>query len=121
MKVALLSRYVLHADETPVPMLKPGLKRTHRAYLWSYSSSEYDELPVVVYDFAEGCSGQHARKFLGSWSGKLVCDDYSGYKALFEGGVIEVGCMAHARLKLRDLYANHRSEIGVERLASRNG
>ena len=29
LKVALLSRSVLHADETPVPMLKPGLKRTH--------------------------------------------------------------------------------------------
>ena len=116
MKVTLLSRSVLHADETPVPMLKPGLKRTHKAYLWSYSSSEYDELPVVIYDFAEGRGGQYAREFLGSWSGKLVCDDYVGYKALFEQGVIEVGCMAHARRKLHDLYANHRSEIAEEGL-----
>jgi len=30
-------------------------------------------------------------------SGKLVCDDYSGYKALFKRGVIEAGCLAHAR------------------------
>ena len=37
MKALLLTRPVLHADETPVPMLKPGLGRTHRAYLWSYS------------------------------------------------------------------------------------
>jgi transposase len=116
LKVALLSRSVLHADETPVPMLKPGLKRTHKAYLWSYSSSEYDELPVVIYDFAEGRGGQYAREFLGSWSGKLVCDDYVGYKALFKQGVIEVGCMAHARRKLHDLYANHRSEIAEEGL-----
>jgi transposase len=89
---------------------------THRAYLWSYSSGEYDELPVVVYDFAEGRGGQYARKFLESWSGKLVCDDYVGYKALFDRGVIEVGCMAHARRKLHDLYANHRSEIAEEGL-----
>ena len=33
MKTLLLKRSVLHADETPVPMLKPGLKRTHSAYL----------------------------------------------------------------------------------------
>lgn len=78
-------------------MLKPGLGRTHRAYLWSYSSSEYDELPLVIYDFADSRSGLHAREFLGTWSGKLVCDDYSGYKALLERGVIEIGCMAHAR------------------------
>ena len=116
MKALLLTRAVLHADETPVPMLKPGLGRTHRAYLWSYSSSEYDELPMVVYDFAESRSGAHAREFLGSWSGKLVCDDYSGYKALFERGVIEVGCMAHARRKLHDLYANHRSDVAEEAL-----
>ena len=99
-----------------MPMLKPGLGRTHRAYLWSYSSSEYDELQTVIYDFAEGRGGVHAREFLGSWSGKLVCDDYSGYKALFDRGVIEVGCMAHARRKLHDLYANHRSEIAEEGL-----
>jgi transposase len=112
----LLSRAVLHADETPVPMLRPGLGRTHRAYLWSYSSSEYDELPAVVYDFAESRGGMHAREFLGSWSGKLVCDDYSGYKALFERGVIEIGCMAHARRKFHDLYVNHRSDLAEEAL-----
>jgi hypothetical protein len=32
------------------------------------------------------------------WKGKLVTDDFSGYKACFELGVTEVGCMAHARL-----------------------
>jgi transposase len=37
-----------------------------------------------------------------------------GYKALIDHGVIEAGCMAHARGKLRDLYANHRSEIAEE-------
>jgi transposase len=116
MRALLLTRAVLHADETPVPMLKPGLGRTHRAYLWSYSSSEYDELPMVLYDFADGRSGSHARAFLGQWSGKLVCDDYSGYKALFGAGIVEVGCMAHARRKFHDLYANHRSELAGEAL-----
>jgi transposase len=116
MKALLLTRAVLHADETPVPMLKPGLGRTHRAYLWSYSSSEYDELPLVVYDFADSRSGLHAREFLGHWSGKLVCDDYSGYKALFERGVTEIGCLAHARRKFHELYANHRSDVAEEAL-----
>ena len=116
MRAMLLTRAVLHADETPVPMLKPGLGKTHRAYLRSYSTSEYDELQAVVYDFADGRAGVHAREFLGNWSGKLVCDDYSGYKALFERGVTEIGCMAHARRKLHDLYANHRSDIAAEGL-----
>jgi transposase len=116
MKALVLTRTVLHADETPVPMLKPGLGRTHRAYLWSYGTTEYDELQAVIYDFAESRGGVHAREFLGSWRGKLVCDDYAGYKALFERGVIEIGCMAHARRKFHDLYANHRSDLAEEAL-----
>jgi transposase len=106
-----LARPVLHADETPAPMSKPGLGQTHRAYLWRYSASEYDELQAVIYEVADSRSGVHAREFLGHWSGKLVCDDCSGYKALFARGVIEIGCMAHARRKLDDLYADHRSDI----------
>jgi transposase len=116
LKAALLAREILHADETPVPMLKPGLGRTHRAYLWSYSTTQYDPIAAVVYDFADSRSGQHARTFLTGWSGKLVCDDYSGYKALFERGVVEVGCMAHARRKFHELHENHRSQIAADAL-----
>jgi transposase len=118
MKALLLTRAVLHADETPVPMLKPGLGHTHRAYLWSYSSSEYDEVQAVIYDFAEGRSGHYAREFLTGWGGKLVCDDFSGYKALFKAGrgVTEVGCMAHARRKFDELQKNKRSDLAPEAL-----
>jgi transposase len=61
LKVWLLTQPVLHADETPVPMLSPGLGRTHRAYLWSYSSSEYEPLQAVIYDFADSRKGLNAR------------------------------------------------------------
>jgi hypothetical protein len=116
LKATLLTRAVLHADETPVPMLKPGLGHTHRAYMWSYGTTEYDELPVVVYDFAESRGGQNARDFLGAWCGKLVCDDYSGYKALFRRGVIEIGCAAHARRKFHEIAVNRRSDLAEEAL-----
>jgi transposase len=35
----MLSRPVLHAEETPVAMLKPGHGMTHRAYLCSYGTT----------------------------------------------------------------------------------
>ncbi len=116
MKSLLLKRSVLHADETPVPMLKPGLKRTHRSYLWAYGTTAFDPDQIVLYDFAEGRGGEYARAFLGDWKGKLVCDDYQGYDALFRGGVTEVGCMAHARRKFHALHVNHQSEIAAEAL-----
>jgi transposase len=116
MKQLLLKRSVLHADETPMPTLRPGLKKTHRSYLWAYGSTAYDPDPIVIYDFAVGRSGEHARSFLGAWRGQLVCDDFSGYKALFDMGVVEIGCMAHARRKFHELYVNHQSATAGEAL-----
>jgi transposase len=120
LKAALLTRAVLHADETPVPMLKPGSGKTHRAYLWSYGTTAFDPIKGVVFDFAETRAGRHVQAFLGTdrangssngsndsgndsgtggWRGTLVCDDYAGYKALFGGQIVEAGCLAHARRK----------------------
>ena len=45
--------------------------------LWIYA---------VVYDFTSSRAGEHARRFLGSWQGSLVCEDFAGYKASFAQG-----------------------------------
>ncbi len=102
---------VLHADETPVSMLAPGQKKTHRAYVWAYSTTRYSRVQGVVYDFCPTRAGSEVRSFLEGWSGKLVCDDYSGYKASFGLGVTEIGCMAHARRKFHDLYVANDSPV----------
>ena len=114
--VEMLGQAVLHADETPVQMLSPGKGKTHRAYLWAYTATQFSSLRAVVYDFAMSRAGAHARAFLGSWQGKLVCDDYSGYKAGFNRGVTEIGCMAHARRKFFDLHVANQSQIAEQAL-----
>ena len=114
LKVIMLTHHVLHADETPVAMLDPGAGKTRRAYLWSYSIGAHDPAKAVIYDFAQSRAGQHARDFLGEWRGTLVCDDYSGYKALIAQGVQEAGCMAHARRKFFDLHKANKSQIAHE-------
>jgi hypothetical protein len=45
-----------------------------------------------------------------------MVDDYAGYKALFAHGVIELGCLAHARRKFFDLYAANQSPVAKEAL-----
>ena len=114
----LLSRRVLHADETPVAMLKPGNKKAHRAYLWAYVPGVFEDIKAVVYDFCESRAGEHARAFLGEWQGTLVCDDFSGYKQSFTLGVTEAGCLAHSRRKFFDLHASNKSQIAAQALQS---
>ena len=113
LKAQILQCAVVHADETPVAMLAPGTGKTHRAYLWAYASGVFEPLKAVVYDFTASRAGEHARTFLEDWQGSLVCDDYGGYKALFESGVIEAGCMAHARRKFVDLHFHNQSTIAA--------
>ena len=112
----LLEQPVLHADETPVPMLSPGKKRTHRAYIWAYATTRYAPVQGVVYDFQPSRSGQASRNFLADWRGHLVCDDYTGYKAGFATGMTEVGCWAHARRKFHELMERNQSPIAEKAL-----
>ena len=60
----LLRHGVLHADETPVSMLKPGNKKTHKAYIWTYCTTSFNATKAVVFNFAETRSGENVREFL---------------------------------------------------------
>ena len=116
LKDEILSCAVLHADETPVQMLKPGAGKTHRAYLWAYAPGAFEDTKAVVYDFCESRAGEHARAFLGDWKGSLICDDYAGYKQSIARGITEVGCLAHARRKFFDLHAANKSQVAESAL-----
>ena len=115
---------VLHADETPVAMLKPKHLRdgkTHKAYVWSYCTTSANPVKAVVFQFCETRSGENVREFLrldtpGAWQGTLVIDGFSGYTATTTMGVTSAQCMAHSRRKFNDLWANHRSEVGRKAL-----
>ena len=96
-------------------MLAPGEKKTHRAYVWAYCTRPFSDLKAVVYDFSPSRAGEHARNSLGSWGGKLVCDNFAGYKASFEQGITEIGCMAHTRRKFFDLHVANKNQLASRR------
>ena len=104
-------------------MRRPSLRRND-GYLWNYSTTSFNPIAAVVFDFAESRGGQHVHEFpqlpgteqKPAWQGKLVTDDFSGYKACIELGVIEAGGMAHARRKFHELWANHGSTVGEQAL-----
>jgi transposase len=114
----LRSRSVLHADETPVRQLDPGAGKTKRAYLWAYRTNGlHTGPPIVVFDYQTSRAGSHARDFLQGWQGHLMVDDYGGYKALFAAGIVELGCLAHARRKFFELNGAQANAIAQEALA----
>src|SRR5277367_2151072 len=52
-------REVVLTDETPVQVLMPGAKKTHRAYVWAYATTASADIRAVVYDFSPSRSGEH--------------------------------------------------------------
>ncbi|MGL5404857.1 MAG: IS66 family transposase [Acinetobacter sp.] len=153
----LLTQPILHADETPVKILKRhGLKEDDKAgskannkspttgklqqgYVWAYLTPQYCQsyggFKAVIFDFAQSRGSDHPKAFLDRWQGKLICDDYNGYKFLFkpvksdkscktqsepsqgiEAQGIEIGCMAHARRKFHTLHVTGKSIISEQAL-----
>ncbi|HUX19413.1 MAG TPA: IS66 family transposase [Acidithiobacillus sp.] len=117
-KMALLEGTILHADETPLPVLHPGSGKTDKAYLWVYRSQADAPHPVVVFDYAPDRKGIHAQHFLGDWQGILQTDDYGGYDALYrKEQVTEAGCWAHVRRHFYDVEQRGPSPVAQKALA----
>ncbi len=95
----LLTRDVLHADETTLQVLRePGKKPQSDSYMWLYRTSGDTDKPIVLYEYQPGRGAKHPKEFLAGFKGYLHTDGYSGYHNLPEE-ITVVGCWAHARRK----------------------
>jgi len=95
----LLTRDVLHADETTLQVLhEPGKKPQSDSYMWLYRTSGDTDKPIVLYEYQPGRGAKHPKEFLAGYTGYLHTDGYAGYHDLGED-ITVVGCWAHARRK----------------------
>jgi RNA polymerase sigma factor (TIGR02999 family) len=98
---------VIQTDDTPVPVLAPGSRRTKTGHLWVYLGDA--DRPYAVFDFTPTYSGDGPRAFLGDYAGYVQADALTQYNALFDRAPprpTEIGCIAHARRKFHDARAS---------------
>ena len=98
---------VLHGDDTPVPVLAPGMGKTKTGRLWAYvrdGRPHGDERPpAAAYFYSADRKGEHPQNHLKNFKGVLHADGYVGFNAVFETGLVtEAACWAHARRKFFD-------------------
>jgi transposase len=118
----------LFCDETRMPVLDPGLKRTRTCQFWTHAVDDRPwngpAAPAVVYVFAKSCGHKEIKTQLADFHGILQVDAYGGYSALArdgrEPGPIRLAfCLAHARRKFTDVYKASKSPTArdiIERL-----
>lgn len=95
----LLTRDILHADETTLQVLhEPGRTPHNDSYMWLYRTGGDTDQPVVLYEYQPGRRAEYPKTFLSGFHGYLHTDGYSGYHSLPQE-IIVVGCWAHLRRK----------------------
>jgi transposase len=125
---------VIHADDTPVPVLAPGAGRTKTGRQWVYLRDERPHggsvPPAVLYRYTPDRKGEHCRAQLASFTGWLHADGYAGFGRLYEVAgasssplplagpprVAEVACWAHVRRGFFDEAKASGSPIAKEAL-----
>lgn len=116
----------LFCDETTAPVLDPGKGKTRTGYLWAIARDDRPwngpEPPGVVYVYAPGRAGEHARKALQGFCGVLQVDGYAGYNALTDDRRKEppldlAFCWTHWRRDFFDLAKGGNAPIASEAIA----
>lgn len=97
----LLAQPVIHADETPLKVIKED---KHKCYMWVYctgtdSPNDNGQPNIVLYDYQSSRAGWCPVDYLQGYSGYLQVDGYAGYSKV---SATLVGCMAHARRKFKE-------------------
>lgn len=119
----LLTRDVLHVDETPLQIQATRKGGKARAgYLLAYVSGEKSGPAIVCFDSQPGRSSAYPAAYLKDWAGNLVVDGYPAYETLAgqNKGLVLAGCWAHARRNFADLYKaskDPRAAIVVKQIA----
>ncbi len=118
---------VLHADDTPVPVLDPGRKKTKTGRLWVAVRDERPwnsgVLPAVFYRYAPDRKAKQAEALLKGCGGFLHADAYAGFNPLYlpdpltgKARFTEVACWAYARRKLYEVHASTASPAAEAQL-----
>jgi transposase len=117
-----LSGSKLHADDTPVPVLAPGLGKAKTGRLWTYVRDDRpagsDIPPAVFFRYTPDRKGEHPREHLKNFRGTLQTDGYAGFHHLYDTGkIFEAACWAHVRKKFFDIHAANAPPIALEALS----
>lgn len=111
----------LHADDTSIPVLLPGNKKTKTVRLWTYvrydCNAGSELAPAVWFAYSPDRKGLHPQSHLAGFSGVLQADAYAGFNEQYrDGRITEAACWAHARRRLHDVNVRTSSALTEESL-----
>jgi len=98
-------------DATHVQVLRePGRTAQAKSFMWARGSPEKG---IVLFDYDPSGGGQAAKKLVTGFKGALQADAHRGYEALDKEGLLQLGCMMHARCRFHEAFLIGKNQPGL--------
>jgi transposase len=92
----LLTGSIIMSDETAWQVNhENGKKASSKSFIWIHRTGNYEDQPIILYEYTSTRSGDHAKKFLKNFQGYHVSDAYAGYEKV--EGITRCLCFSHLR------------------------
>ncbi|MEQ9661166.1 MAG: IS66 family transposase [Parasphingopyxis sp.] len=109
----------LFADDTPIPVLDPGRRRTKTGRLWVYARDQRGwggaDPPAAIYFYEPDRRAERPKAHIRDYRGTLHVDGYAGFEQLTAGGeIVLAACWAHTRRKFYEIAQGDGSPIAAE-------
>lgn len=116
---AIFGSDYLFADDTPLPVLDPGRRRTKTGRLWVYARDQRgwagSDPPAAIYYYEPDRTAQRPKDHLKGYKGTLHVDGYAGFEQLTAAGDIKpAACWAHTRRKFYEIASADGSPVAIE-------
>lgn len=102
MNQLILNSRVIQSDATTLPVIKKGLGKTHRGFIWVYRGDAL--YPYVFYDYSDTEHSLYPEKILKGYTGIVQTDGTNKFNEIIENGATASNCWAHVHCYFEDAW-----------------
>ncbi|MBV8176543.1 MAG: IS66 family transposase [Verrucomicrobia bacterium] len=102
MSQLILRGRVIQSDATTLPVIKKGLGKTHRGFVWVYRGDV--DYPYVFYDYSDTEHSIYPERILKGFTGILQTDGTNKYNDIIANGATAANCWAHVHCYFEDAW-----------------
>jgi transposase len=102
MSSIILDSQVIQSDATTLPVIKKGLGKTHRGYIWVYRGDA--DHKYVYYNYSDTEHSIYPEKILKGYTGILQTDGTNKFNDIIAKGATSANCWAHVHCYFEDAW-----------------
>jgi len=109
MRHLTLASRVIQSDASTLPVIKKGLGKTHKAYIWVYRGDA--DYPYVFYDYSDTEHSLYPERILKGFTGILQTDGTNKYNEIIAQGATAANCWAHVHCYFEDAWKDDPRDV----------